>query len=238
MPQELRPRKAVPAYEGTLRSHMIMIPPCISECSGIRVFGRRIKSLAFTTDVAIIRNINADAIIAVYPFTPQPAIHRAIMQAADMPVFVGCGGGVTKGMRVVNLANDAEHEGAFGVVVNAPTSNEVVGMLKRVLDIPVVVTVVSDKTDVSARIEAGADILNVSGAQHTPAIVGSIREKFPDVPIIATGGPTEETILETIHAGANAITYTPPSNGELFAQSMARYRRELDERDLRETEEQ
>ena len=60
-------RKRVPAYEGTLRSHMITIPACIAECSGIRVFGRRIKSLAFTTDVAIIRNINADAIIAVYP---------------------------------------------------------------------------------------------------------------------------------------------------------------------------
>ena len=228
MPQELRARKTVPAYEGTLRNHMIMIPPCISECSGIRVFGRRIKSLAFTTDVAIIRNINADAIIAVYPFTPQPAIHRAVMQAADMPVFTGVGGGVTRGLRVVNLANDAEHEGAFGVVVNAPTSNEVVHKLKQVLDIPVVVTVVSDKTDVRARIEAGADILNVSGAGKTPAIVRSIRERFPDVPIIATGGPTDETILETIHAGANAITYTPPSNGELFAQSMARYRRELD----------
>ena len=228
MPQELRARKSVPAYEGTLRSHMIMIPPCISECSGIRVFGRRIKSLAFTTDVAIIRNINADAIIAVYPFTPQPAIHRAIMQAADMPVFVGCGGGVTKGLRVVNLANDAEHEGAFGVVANAPTSNEIVRMLKQVLDIPVVVTVVSGKTDVAARIEAGADILNVSGAAKTPEIVRGIRARFSEVPIIATGGPTEETILETIHAGANAITYTPPSNGELFAQSMARYRRELD----------
>ena len=228
MPQELRPRKAVPAYEGTLRNHMIMIPPCISECSGIRVFGRRIKSLAFTTDVAIIRNINADAIIAVYPFTPQPAIHRAIMQAADMPVFVGCGGGVTKGRRVVNLANDAEHEGAFGVVVNAPTSNEVVRMLKQVLDIPVVVTVVSEKTDVAARIEAGADILNVSGAAKTPEIVQGIRARFPEVPIIATGGPTDDTILETIHAGANAITYTPPSNGELFAQSMTRYRQELD----------
>lgn len=228
MTQELRARKSVPAYEGTLRSHMIMIPPCISECSGIRVFGRRIKSLAFTTDVAIIRNINADAIIAVYPFTPQPAIHRAIMQAADMPVFTGVGGGVTRGMRVVNLANDAEHEGAFGVVVNAPTSNEVVHMLKQVLEIPVVVTVVSAKTDVAARIEAGADILNVSGAQHTPEIVRLIRERFPDVPIIATGGPTDGTILETIRAGANAITYTPPTNGELFAQSMARYRRELD----------
>ena len=232
MTQELRARKTVPAYEGTLRNHMIMIPHCISECSGIRVFGRRIKSLAFTTDVAIIRNINADAIIAVYPFTPQPAIHRAVMQAADMPVFAGVGGGVTRGMRVVNLANDAEHEGAFGVVVNAPTSNEVVHMLKQVLDIPVVVTVVSGRTDVAARLEAGADILNVSGAAKTPDIVRRIRERFPETPIIATGGPTDETILETIRAGANAITYTPPTNGELFAQSMARYRRELDGQDL------
>ena len=80
-------RKQIPEYEGTLRSHMIKIPACISECSGIRIFGRRIKSLAFTTDAAIIRNINADAIIAVYPFTPQPAITRAVMDVADMPVF-------------------------------------------------------------------------------------------------------------------------------------------------------
>ena len=228
MSTELRVRKAVPEYDGTLRSHMIKIPTCISECSGIRVFGRRIKSLAFTTDVAIIRNINADAVIAVYPFTPQPAIHRAVMQAADMPVFAGVGGGVTRGPRVLNLANDAEHEGAFGVVVNAPTSNEIIHLLKQVLDIHVVVTVVSEKTDVAARLAAGADILNISGAQHTPAIVRQVREQFPDVPIIATGGPTDDTILETIRAGANAITYTPPTNGELFAQSMARYRRELD----------
>lgn len=226
MEEQKKKRKQVPEYEGTLRSHMIKIPTCIAECSGIRVFGRRIKSLAFTTDVAIIRNINADAIIAVYPFTPQPAIHRAVMQAADMPVFVGVGGGVTRGLRVVNLANDAEHEGAFGVVVNAPTSNETVQRLKQVLDIPVVVTVVSGRTDIAVRLDAGADILNVSGARDTPAIVRHIRERFPEVPIIATGGPTEETILETIRAGANAITYTPPTNGELFAQSMARYRRE------------
>ena len=211
------------------RSHMIKIPTCISECSGIRVFGRRIKSLAFTTDVAVIRNINADAVMAVYPFTPQPAIHRAVMQAADMPVFVGVGGGVTRGLRVVNLANDAEHEGAFGVVVNAPTQNDVVRRLKQVLDIPVVVTVVSHNTDIAARLEAGADILNISGARHTPEIVRAVRAQFPNVPIIATGGPTDESILETIAAGANAITYTPPSSADLFAVSMQRYRQEQGE---------
>ena len=80
-----RPEKAekfVPEYRGNLRDHMIEIPRCIAQASGIRVFGRRIKSLVFTTDVAIIRNINADAVIAVYPFTPQPAITHAVLTAA------------------------------------------------------------------------------------------------------------------------------------------------------------
>ena len=69
-------KKKVPAYNGTLRDHTIMCPYCISECSGIRIFGKRIKSIAFSTDVAIIKNINADAIIAVYPFTPRSEERR------------------------------------------------------------------------------------------------------------------------------------------------------------------
>lgn len=216
--------KHVPSYEGNLRSHMITIPQCISQCSGIRIFGRRIKSLVFTTDVAILRNVNADAVIAVYPFTPQPPITRAILSVADMPVLVGVGGGVTRGARVVGLAVDAERSGAFGVVVNAPTENKIISALKEVIEIPVIVTVVSERTDVQARLAAGADIINVSGAAETPRIVAKIRSQFPKVPIIATGGPTEETIQATIQAGANAITYTPPTNGELFSLSMDRYR--------------
>lgn len=223
------PGKHVPAYEGNLRSHRISIPLCISECSGIRVFGRRIKSLVFSTDVAILRNINADAVIAVYPFTPQPAITRAVMSASDMPVFVGVGGGVTRGARVIGMAIDAERTGAHGVVVNAPTENSVITALREVLEIPIVVTVVSENTDVSARLEAGADIINVSGAAQTPSIVRHIRQQFPQVPIIATGGPTEESIRATIAAGANAITYTPPTSAELFAESMRAYRLAEDE---------
>ena len=101
-------KKYVPEYRGQLRDHCIEIPRCITQASGIRIFGRRIKSLVFTTDIAIIRNINADAVIAVYPFTPQPAITHAILTGADMPVFSGVGGGITGGARVVSLAMDAE----------------------------------------------------------------------------------------------------------------------------------
>ena len=219
--------KQIPTYTGTLRSHSLTMPHCVSECSGIRVFGRRIKSLAFSTDVAIIKNINADAIIAVYPFTPQPVISQAIINVSDVPVFVGVGGGITTGKRSVRLAIQAEIQGAYGVVLNAPTSDEVIRQIKEVVDIPVVITVVSAHTDIRSRLAAGVDFLNVSGAAATPEIVAGIRREFPEVPIIATGGPTEESILRTIRAGANAVTYTPPTNGALFAQIMEQHRKTL-----------
>ena len=42
-------------------------------------------------------------------------------------------------------------------------------------------------------------------------IVKKLREIDPNFPIIATGGPTEETVREVIQAGANAVTFTPVS---------------------------
>lgn len=216
--------KQVPEIKGTLRSHVIEVPSCIRECSGIKIFGKRIKSLLFTTDVAIIKNTNADAIIAVYPFTPQPIITQALVMAADVPVFCGVGGGITQGKRVVNLALDAEFKGAMGVVVNAPTSNDIIRKVRESIDIPVIVTIVSECENVEERIESGATILNVSGGKNTPKIVKKIRERYPEFPIIATGGPTDESIRQTIEAGANAITYTPPLSGDVMGELMDKYR--------------
>lgn len=213
-----------PEYNGNLRAHIIKVPKEIEEASGIRVFGRLIRSFVFTTDVAIIRNCNADAVIAIYPFTPQPVITHAIAQVADIPVFSGVGGGTTKGTRVVNLAVDAEQQGAMGVVVNAPTKNQVIASMKQRLEVPVIVTVFSERENIQGRIDAGADILNVSAAGKTPEVVKAIREKFPNFPIIATGGPTNESVKATIDAGANAITFTPPTTAELFKSMMGRYR--------------
>lgn len=221
---ELKRGKNVPEIKGTLRSHVIEVPSCIRDCSGIKIFGKRIKSLLFTTDVAIIRNTNADAIIAVYPFTPQPLITQALVMAADVPVFCGVGGGMTQGKKVVNLALDAEFKGAMGVVVNAPTSNEILRNVRETIDIPVIVTVVSECENIRERIESGATILNVSGGKNTPYIVKKIREEFPEFPVIATGGPTETTIRATVEAGANAITYTPPANGDIMSDLMDKYR--------------
>lgn len=217
-------QKSIPSYHGTLRSHSLSVPECVYQCSGMLIFGRRIKSLVFSTDVCIIKNINADAVIAVYPFTPQPVISQAIISVSDVPVFVGIGGGLTGGDRAVRLAEVAENQGAYAVVVNAPIDPEIITRIKSKIELPVVATIVSDKQDIDERIAAGADILNVAASVKTPELVKHIRSKHPDIPIIATGGPTEESILRTIEAGANSITYTPPTNGEVFAGTMQKYR--------------
>ena len=221
-------KKRPKAIDGTLRKSFLRVPEVIRECSGINIFGKRIKSLVFSTDLAIIKNVNADAVMAVYPFTPQPIITQSIIMASDIPVFAGVGGGLTKGMRSVLLGTNAELQGAIGVVVNAPTSNGVVQALSDSLDIPVVVTIVNDQTNIQERIDAGATIFNVSASADTPRIVAKIRKDYPDFPIIATGGPTEESIRKTIEAGANAITWTPPSVSELFKDVMTKDRNNVE----------
>lgn len=214
----------IPNYKAKLRHHILEMPTNIRKASGIVIFGRRIKSLVFTTDIAIIRNCDADAVFAVYPFTPQQAISDAIIKNSYIPVFCGAGGGTTQGERVVNLAKDVESQGAIGVVLNAPISNENLKSVSEVVDIPVIITVVSENTNINDRLNSGAAIINVAGGLNTPNIVRKIRTEYPDIPIIASGGKTEESVLETIEAGANAITYTPPSTMELFKGMMENYR--------------
>ncbi len=216
-------KPGVPSVDSALRKILRMPEECYT-CSGILINGRRIKSLVFTTDIAIIRNCDADAVFAVYPFTPQQSISNAIIGAAFVPVFCGIGGGTTKGKRTVSLAKDVESQGAMGVVLNAPVSDLNLREVARAVDIPVIITVVTRKTDIRARLDAGASILNVAGGTHTPDIVRHIREDFPDVPIIASGGNKPDSILRTIEAGANAVTFTPPSTKELFREMMAKYR--------------
>lgn len=218
-------KKYLPEVQHRLRGRMVMIPEAIYRCSGIKVLGKRIKSLLFTTDAAVICNSNANAVMAVYPFTPQLSITQAILDASSVPVFVGVGGGLTSGVRTEHIALQAELLGAFGVVVNSPISDEMIEKLSSVLDVPVVATVVSEKDDYVGKIKAGAGILNVSGGANTADLVRTIRKEIGDeFPIIATGGPTEESIEATIEAGANAITYTPPSSAEIFASVMQDYR--------------
>lgn len=65
----MKREKYVPELFTPLRqdSGIIKVPHVIREASGIRIFGKRIKSILYTTDVAIIANNDADAVLVVHP---------------------------------------------------------------------------------------------------------------------------------------------------------------------------
>lgn len=219
--------KYIPEVKSVLKSRIISVPEAIYQASGIKILGTRIKSLLFTSDVAIIKNNNAQSIIAVYPFTPQLSIIHSILEVAAVPVFAGVGGGITTGHRSVQIALQAELMGAYGVVVNAPTKVDVISELKNTIDIPIISTIASLDDDYMNKIKAGVNILNISGGKDTPKMVRHIRKEVgSEFPIIATGGPNDESILETIDAGANSITYTPPTSAAIFEEVMVNYRQQ------------
>lgn len=217
--------RMVPRINTKLRSHTVMVPEVISTATGIIINGKRIKSILFSTDVAIIANCNADAVIAVYPFTPTMQITKAIIDVAQKPVLAGVGGGTTAGDRVRDIALDAELQGATAVVLNAPTKTDFVRELAEFIDIPIILSIISIDENLEERmLHSGADIVNVSGGKNTADIIKALRRIDETFPIIATGGPTQESVEAAIAAGANAITYTPPSNGEIFRDIMEAYR--------------
>jgi hypothetical protein len=214
-----------------LRSEIVSMPKIIRQASGIKIFGRKIKSILYSTDVAVIMNNDADAILAVYPFTPNTTIISAITSVANRPVFAGIGGGLTNGERSSRIAMFAEEHGCFGVVLNAPVGTDTIQHVNAIVDIPVVLSVVAHtpKEKLDRVIAAGVDIFNISGGPETAAIVAEIRSWYPDFPLIATGGKTDEQIQSVIDAGANAVTITAYGASEkLFHKKMEHYREHLD----------
>lgn len=210
--------------EGRLRKAPLRIPDNYAGCTGFTLFGRRIRSLLYSTDVAVIRNSNADAIFAVYPFTAQPSITQALLTVSEAPLFVGVGGGTTTGRRAAELAAVSEMQGAAGVVLNSPASSEMVSQVVSTVDIPVIATITAFDDEAIEKVYAGVRIINVAAGRHTVEVIRELRASFSDLAIIATGGHSEETAAATVAAGANALIWSPPSIAELQRDMMVRYR--------------
>lgn len=218
-------RLAVPKkISGYYRKAELPLPDAVQKCPGISLFGRVLRSFVFSTDLAIIRNCDADAVLAVYPFTCQPSITQGLLNIAERPVFAGVSGSLTTGVRSVELAMQSEMQGATGVVVNAATPPDVIEGVARSIDIPVVLTVAKLNEYAREQIESGAQIVNVAAGKDTPQVVAEVRKRYPGIPIIASGGGTDASIAATVEAGADAVSWTPPSMYELERANMQKNR--------------
>lgn len=209
----------------TPKTKKIPTPSLIAEkCNGITLGTSNIKSLIFSTDMALIENNDADAVLAVYPFSPSQKIMKALIDFSEKPVICGVGGGLTQGKVSLEMAIAAEAMGAAAIIVNQPFKNKHIEAIKRKINIPIISSVSVKEFSFKDRVNAGVDIFHVTGGSNTASIIEHINYAAPCFPIIATGGKTLENLQASISAGADAIVLTPPGTRELFLPIMNEYR--------------
>lgn len=212
------------SVQGQLLKAEVRAPLAARNCPGIELIGHTIRTLVFSTDLYIIRNSNADAVLAAAPFTCQPSITQALLQISGRPVLAGVTGATTSGPRSVILAMESESQGVSAVIANMSADPDLISSMARMIDIPIVATVGTFDETVALKIAAGTRIINVAAGRKTAEVVAKVREAFPEIPIIATAGPTEETAQAAIDAGADALSWTPPSSQELERETMRKNR--------------
>jgi hypothetical protein len=213
----------------TLVDKALTTPEIIGQsCQGLLLGNKNVKSLLFSTDMALIENNDADAILAVYPFAPSPKIIKTLIDFSGKPVVCGVGGGVTRGKKSLEMALYAQEMGAAGIIVNIPFENKDIKIIREKISIPIIASVASsDYQFLKDKIDSGVAVFHVSGGMHTNTIVKDITSQFPGFPVMATGGKSLTNIQESITSGAKAVVLSPPSNKDLFKTVMDKHRSSL-----------
>jgi hypothetical protein len=207
---------------------IISTPQIITEqCKGIKLGENMVKSIIFSTDMALIENNDSDAVLAVYPFSPSPKIIKALIDFSQRPVICGIGGGLTQGKIAIDMASQAEQLGAAAIIVNQPFKIRDIEIIKRKVSIPLISSISNPEIGVLDRVNAGTDIFHVTGGKNTSAIISEILHIMPKFPLIATAGKTYENLQESINSGAHGIVLIPPSTRELFKPIMEEYRKKI-----------
>lgn len=194
-------------------------------CPGVQLAnGYLIKSLLFSTDLALIENSDADAVLAVYPYSPSEKLMEALLRFAGRPVFCGIGGGLTQGKKSLYMARKAEDLGAAAIVVNQPFKNKDIEIIKRHVKIPLISSIAHESVDLKARVNAGTDIFYVTAGGSTNHLLQQLAYAVPGYPLIATAGKTCQHAKETVENGADALVFHAPHPGALLRGIMENYR--------------
>lgn len=207
-----------------LSAQQFDIPEVIQESSGIRFGDQLIKSVLLSTDLTFIQNLNADSVMIVNPFEKSNKLDRVIIEFSQKPVFCDVGGGFLRERATIRSAEGAFEVGASGVVISKPTSPEIIQRIRNQISGKIIYTVMFNAEPFGKLFEAGVDIFNISTGETTSETIANVRNKLPSVPIMASGGPHDSTICETLDAGADAIVYNPPTATEILRKVFDDYR--------------
>lgn len=201
------------------------IPEAITESPGIPVGTDRIKSVLLSTDLSYIANLNIDSVLVIHPFETTEKLNTTIQEFCEGPVFLGIGGGFRQKEHMMKLAVSADKNGADGIVISRPTDPNIIKKIRGKVSSKLIYSILIEGENIHQLVDAGVDMFNVSTGENTAKTIQSIRQDYPDIPIMANGGPFDSTIRATITAGADAIVYNPPTATEMMRSLFDKFRK-------------
>jgi 2-keto-3-deoxy-6-phosphogluconate aldolase len=207
-----------------LSANKYHIPDVIAESPGIKIEKSLVRSVLLSTDLAYIQNMDADSIMTVNPFEKSMELNKVLVDFVSKPVFSDVGGGLLREEQIIEHSKNALQAGSSGVVISKPTAPEIIHNLKEEVDGMLIYTLMLDAEPVQELAHAGVDIFNITTGEVTAESVKKVRDKLPEISIMASGGPHDSTIRETISAGADAIVFNPPTASEILRSVFDTYR--------------
>ncbi|MHC5354344.1 hypothetical protein ACYSNX_09205 [Myroides sp. LJL115] len=121
------------------------------------------------------------------------------------------------------MAVEAEQLGVSTVIVNQPFKNLDILKIKQRISIPIISSVSSLNFTFKERFESEVSFFNIMGRKNTIHIIDYLRENFPDIPFVWTGGKTMSNLSEVLDKKVYRVVLTSPPNGDLFKKSKAKY---------------
>ena len=155
---------------------------------------------------------------------PNPAILKVLCKLPQCLFLRGVGGGLTKGDRSGNMSLFAESEGSLCGLWLMDQRMPTIQTINKMIDVPIIYTVVSDKAEKS---------LPASRQEGYPPMYqqapnGFHRdqnwESYPSFSPLWRQGVLSHRKRRSHHAVGANVTFTPPSNTELFKFKMEEYR--------------
>ncbi|SMO51658.1 hypothetical protein [Gracilimonas mengyeensis] len=215
---------SIQTQDYTLSAKKFEIPESITHSPGIRFGDHLIKSVLLSTDLSYIQSLHADAVMIMNPFEKSSKLDKVIIDFSNKPVFCDAGGGFLREEQTIQSAKTAFEIGASGVVISKPTSPDIIARIRKEITGKLIYTVMYDGEEVEELADAGVDVFNIATGEYTAESVAKVKELVPNVPVMASGGPYDSTILETIEMGADAIVFNPPTATEILRSVFDEYR--------------
>lgn len=184
-------------------------PEFLSSAKGFRLKNRLVHAILYTRDKLNMKTTNADAIMTNFFLIPGGKRARSMLLKTGRPFIFPVHFRFIFLLGLSNLIKKLEISGAAGLFVAGWLPDEILKKLCKQASLPVISATAPRLDKIFSKIEAGAYAVCLPGKYVSKKMIRILHESYPFVPVIASCGRSEDSMLSCLKSGVDAVMYRP-----------------------------